>query len=59
MTVFLRIVAIIADIALIGIIGYFLSPLRWSEESDRPSIIGFWYMLITLVLNTLLLVLYA
>lgn len=51
----LKIIAMFLNIILALVVGYFLSPLRWANEDDRPSIIGFWSMLVAYVLNIFLL----
>ena len=47
----LKTIAIILDIIFTLVIVYFLVPLKWEYEEERASIIGFWWMIITFVLN--------
>ena len=47
----MRYIVILSDIAFIGILLYFARPLRWSDTYERPSIIGFCWMIVVLLLN--------
>lgn len=52
--IILRYIAITLDIVFLCIIGFFVKDLRWEEVEHRPSLIGFWWMIMTLVLNVIL-----
>lgn len=47
----LKTIAITLDVIFTLIIAYFLVPLKWEYESERASIIGFWWMIATFILN--------
>lgn len=47
----LAIVAVLMDILLIGVLGYFMKGLSWETEDDRSSIIGFGWMMGVVILN--------
>ena len=41
----------ISDIVMFICMAYFAQGLRWREEKDRASIIGFTWMMVTIVLS--------
>jgi hypothetical protein len=47
----IAIVAVLMDILLIGVLGYFMKGLSWETEGDRSSIIGFGWMMGVVILN--------
>lgn len=51
----IRVILTISDIALFVCVGYFAQGLKWSKEEDRPSIIGFMWMLITIAASVVFL----
>ena len=47
----LKIIVSISDVLLFGVLVYFVKPLRWGNERERSSIIGFWWMMVTVCLS--------
>lgn len=47
--------SIILNIIFLGILAFFTKDLRWGTEKDRVSIIGFGFMIGTILLDILLL----
>ena len=43
------------NILLIGMLAYFMKPLRWENMMERPSIIGFGMMMVAYLLSAVLL----
>lgn len=50
----LKIITIIFDFVLAAIVLYFLSPLKWSSQEDRVSIVGFTFMMGVFLADALL-----
>ena len=50
----LKTIAIALDVIFTLIIVYFLVPLQWEHQSERASIMGFWWMIATFILNGVL-----
>ena len=48
----LRFAVSISNIIMIVMMMYFSSDLSWRYEQDRPSIIGFTWMMVTVALST-------
>ncbi len=46
---------IILNIIFLGILAFFTKDLHWGTEKDRVSIIGFGFMIGTIILNIILL----
>ena len=53
---FLRYVTLFLNIIHIIVLLWFVTPLKWSYEPDRSSIVGFTAMLVVIALNVLLLI---
>lgn len=53
---FLRYTTLFLNIIHIIVLLWFVTPLKWSYEPDRSSIVGFVAMLVTVGLNVLLLI---
>lgn len=47
----LKTVAIVLDILFLLIIAFFAKNLKWHNEKDRASIVGFGMMIFTYILN--------
>lgn len=47
----LKTVAIVLDIIFLLIIAFFSKNLKWHNEKDRASIVGFGMMIFTYILN--------
>jgi len=41
----------ISDFIMIACIGYFSSGLRWSRKEDRPSMVGFGWMMANIAIS--------
>lgn len=52
MLVVLRFAVSISNIVMIVMMMYFSSDLSWRHKQDRPSIIGFTWMMVTVALST-------
>ena len=53
---FLLTIAIMADFTMIMTFAFFLRPLAWWHEADRAAIVGFWSMILAVMLNMALLI---
>ena len=51
LTEVIRFIAIISDVLMFICFAYFISGLRWSRESDRPSVVGFCWMMTSIVIS--------
>ena len=51
LTEVIRFIAIISDVLMFICFAYFMSGLRWSRESDRPSVVGFCWMMASIVIS--------
>lgn len=49
----LKSTAIVLDVVMFVVLLYFASGLKWSESKDRASIIGFGFMMLTVVLSVI------
>ncbi len=56
MLTILKTLVILADLFIIAILTFFLHPLRWQNEKERPSIIGFSFMIVTILADVALIV---
>lgn len=50
----LRFAATVLNLQIVLILAYFMAPLRWSNERDRVSLVGFGFMLGAIILNAVL-----
>ena len=46
-------ITIIMNVIMFVILVYFASGLKWTNEKDRPSIIGFSFMIVTVVMSVM------
>lgn len=50
----LRFAATVLNLQIVLILAYFMAPLRWGNERDRVSLVGFSFMLGAVALDTVL-----
>lgn len=46
-------ITIILNVIMFVILVYFARGLKWTNEKDRPSIIGFSFMIVTVVMSVM------
>ena len=49
----LKSVTVVFDVILFIVLLYFARVLRWRNEKDRPSVIGFGFMMATIVMSVI------
>ena len=53
----LKIVLLLLNLLLIGLLAFFVSPLRWDVHEDRASIVGFACMIVIIAFDAIMIVL--
>jgi len=50
----IRYITTVSNLIMIACLGYFSNGLNWNEEKDRPSIVGFSWMALTIAGSVIL-----
>lgn len=54
MLTILKTLVLLCNIVIFAILAYFIHPLDWQKATERPSIIGFGFMMVTLIADVAL-----